>query len=229
MNKSPSLRFKDSLGEAFRLLDIHEELTGIGPGRRRNVEVLNKSAILFVCAAFEAFVETLAEEAFQHLVVDSKDSAALPKAIRQAIADVVRSDKNELKVWDLAGDGWRSVSQQYRVAVLAKYTGPFNTPKPHNIEALFRELVGLKSLPAEWKWKGMTSEKASLKLKDFVTLRGALAHGEIPAPTVNKAQALSYLKFLAAISVRSSNVVRKYCHQTTGKYPWAPVHYNSIE
>jgi hypothetical protein len=207
---------------------IHAKLTGEGPGRRRNVEVLNKSAIIFICASFEAFVETLASEAFQHLVLDAKSADDLPKPIRKAIAESLKRDKNELRAWDLAGEGWRVVGEQYRESVIKSYTGPFNTPKPHNIKELMRELVGLDDLPSHWKWKGMTSANACEKLKEFVELRGALAHGVKPAPTVTKAQVIRCIQFLALLSVRSANVLRHFCHQATGKYPWSPVQYNSV-
>lgn len=209
-------------------MGIHAKLTGTGPGRRRNVEVLNKSAILFTCAAFEAFIETLASEAFHHLVSDAADPSALPKPIRKAIAEHIRGDKNELRMWDLAGDGWRRVGQQYKDAVIAKYTGPFNSPKPHNIEALIRELTGLADIHTNWRWKGMTPENAAEKLKRFVELRGGLAHGQKPAPKVSKAQVVSFINFLAPLSVRSANVLRTYCHQQTGKYPWRSVHIGAV-
>lgn len=225
---SPSITFRDSLSEALTLMQIHATLTGDGPGRRRNVEVLSKSAILLICASFEAFVETLASEAFLHLVSDAKSAHDLPKPIRKAIAESVKKDKNELKVWDLAGDGWRVVGAEYRSSVIKSYTGPFNTPKPHNIKELMRELVGFDDMPSHWKWKGMTSNNACENLKAFVELRGALAHGAKPAPTVTKAHVTRCIHFLAPLSVRSSNVLRHFCHEATGKYPWATAHYNSV-
>ena len=39
-------RFKSNLKEMFRLVEIHGEITGDKAGRRHNVEVLNKAAIV---------------------------------------------------------------------------------------------------------------------------------------------------------------------------------------
>jgi hypothetical protein len=229
MHRSPSIKFKESLSEVGQLLAIHEQLTGTGPGRRHKVEVLNKSAILFACAAFEAFVESLATDAFSHVVDASPDHSALPKAVLRSIAETVKADRNELKVWELAGTGWRAVCDSYKKAVLSKYVGPFNTPKPHNVESLLRELVGLPDLPQCWKWNGMTAVKAEAKLKQFVALRGSLAHGEKPAPKVTKRDVTTYVSFLAPLSVRSSNHVREHCYKVTGKHPWPRVSYGTIE
>ncbi len=228
MNTSPSLVFRDNLDEVYALLQIHTQLTGSGPGRRHNVAVLNKSAILFACAAFEGFIENLATSAFEHIVNDSKDHLSLPKQILKATATLLKDDKNDIKVWDLAGDGWKTVVESFRKSIVFKYIGPFNTPKPHNIEALLRELIGMPGLPSTWHWSGMSAASAQAKLRALVELRGALAHGEKPAPTVHKQDVTSYLDFLGPLSVRSSNQVRHYCHSVTGKYPWGSTLYGTV-
>ena len=219
MDESPSLRFKENLKEVSTLMAMHAALAGPGPGRKHRVEVLNKSAILFLCAAFEAFVEDLATRSFDHIVAQSKDYSTLPKAILKYIADVIRNDKNEIKIWELAGDGWRNVAENYKLDLIRKYIGPFNTPKPHNIESLLHELTGIPISARIWQWKGMSSKTAKEKLKDFVELRGALAHGIKPAPVVLKKDVTAYIKFLAILSVRISNDVRAYCIKATKEEP----------
>lgn len=224
----PSLRFRDNLKEARELLKIHVKLTGTGPGARRGVEVLNKSAILFTCAAFEAFIEDLATDAFQHLVADAADHTNLPKVLKKAIAEALKADKNELKVWELAGSGWKTVAEQYKLDILRTYAGTFNTPKPHNIESLVRQLTGFQDIHKHWTWHGMSASRASTKLRTFVELRGALAHGERPPPKVTKVDVIDYIDFLAPLSVRCSNEVRAHCQTITGRYPWAEVHFNKV-
>jgi len=54
------LNVRTNLSQIVRLLDIHTHLTGAGPGRRREVQVLNKSAVLLLVATWEAYVEDLA-------------------------------------------------------------------------------------------------------------------------------------------------------------------------
>lgn len=228
MAESPSLIFKENLDEVNQLLAMHAALAGAGPGRKHRVEVLNKSAILFACASFEAFIEDLARRSFDHLVTKSKDQTALPKAILKAIAEELRTNKNELKVWDLAGDGWRTVAEHFKSNVISKHIGPFNTPKPHNIQCLLKELTGFPETYPVWKWQGMSEAASKKKLKDFVVLRGSLAHGNNPATPVLKKDVLSYVKFLACLSVRLSNDMCSYCEKITGEEPWDSVHYGAV-
>jgi len=228
MNTSPSLLFKENLDEVSSLMAMHVALAGPGPGRKHRVEVLNKSAILFLCAAFEAFIEDLARRAFDHLVFQSKDHTTLPKAILKSIAEEVKSDKNEIKVWDLAGDGWKKVSETYKGDLIRKYIGPFNTPKPHNIESLLHELTAFPKTFPIWQWKGMNAAASKSKLKAFVELRGALAHGSKPAQPVLKKDVIGYHNFLAALSVRLSNDMRKHCIKVTNVEPWNIVHFGAI-
>lgn len=228
MSESPSLIFKDNLEEVNQLMAMHAAFAGKGPGRKHRVEVLNKSAILFACASFEAFIEDLARRSFDHLVLKSKDQTTLPKAILKSIAEALRTDKNELKVWDLAGDGWRTVAEHHRNTIILKHIGPFNTPKPHNIESLLKELTGFPETYPVWKWQGMNVAASKKKLKDFVELRGALAHGSKPATPVLKKDVLGYINFLACISVRLSNDMRSYCEKITGTEPWDSVHYGAV-
>lgn len=228
MAESPSLLFKNNLTEVTQLMAMHTAFAGTGPGRKHRVEVLNKSAILFACASFEAFIEDLATRSFDHLVLKSNNHAALPKAILKSIAEVLRNDKNEIKVWDLAGDGWRTVAEHHKQNLIRKYIGPFNTPKPHNIESLLKELIGFPSTYPVWKWQGMTMGASKNKLKAFVELRGALAHGSKPPIPVLKKDVNGYIKFLASLSVRMSNDVRTYCNEVTGEEPWSSVHYGAV-
>ena len=52
---------------------------------RRNLEVLNKSAIVLLCAIWEAYCEDLADEALRHLLAYSRDYSALPKFSRSGL------------------------------------------------------------------------------------------------------------------------------------------------
>jgi len=227
--KSPSIIFRDSLEEVHQLLEIHTYITGKGPGRRHSVEVLNKSAILFACAFFEAFIEKLATNAFDFIVAKADNHDALPKFIKQSIAKKLKDDPNEIKVWELAGNGWHTVAANYRSALVEKYIGTFNTPKPGNIESLLKNLIGFDGVDKCFTWKKMSAKKSKEKLKQFVELKGALAHGEQPAPKVLKADVVGYLKFLAPLSVRLSNDVCLYVQKQSGHAPWEIAHFGVIE
>lgn len=53
----PIQNFIDNVSDLTELFKLHVKQTGKGPGRRRGVEVLNRSAIVLTTACWEAFVE----------------------------------------------------------------------------------------------------------------------------------------------------------------------------
>lgn len=227
--KSPTLAFRDSLEEVHELMLLHATLTGTGPGRRHKVEVLNKSAILFMCASFEAFIENLATQAFDFIVSNSPSANKLPTPIRKLIAETIKADKNELKVWDLADSGWKVVASQHKKSVIDKHIGHFNTPKHGNIESLLKSMVAFHGTEKGFTWRNMRSKNSKDKLRAFVELRGTLAHGEKPAPKVRKAEVEKYLEFLAPLSVRLSNEICLHVENQVGKQPWPLAHFKNIQ
>jgi hypothetical protein len=100
----------DAVPQVQRLIDIHKTIGGTGPGRRRNLESLNKSAIVLTCAFWEAFVEDLASESLRHLAEHAESPSMLPLDLRKSVVKAIlrnQKNKNELAPWDLAGDGGR--------------------------------------------------------------------------------------------------------------------------
>lgn len=226
----PTLRFKENLDEVEKLLGIHVSLTGNRPGRRHQaVDVLNKSAILFLCASFEAFIEDLAKSSYDHIVAHAPSPDHLPLALRKKISLELKESKHDLSVWSMAGEGWKNVANDYKTRMLKKHVDAFNTPKPAKIHELFKELMGYEELDQCFQWRGMKMDKGKAKLTKLVTIRGALAHGERPAPVVHKGHVKNYQWFLAPLSVRMSNDLRRFCKAITGKEPWAEAVYGTIE
>lgn len=56
--------FETNKADIEQLWQIHQDYAGEGRGRKRGVEVLNRSAIIFVTACWESYIEDLAVEAF---------------------------------------------------------------------------------------------------------------------------------------------------------------------
>lgn len=185
--------FEANRKDVERLLEIHGDLAGDTPGRKHGVEVLNKSGVVLTCAIWEAYCEDLAAEAVEHLVKHAADPSALPKDLQKRIAAEMKSAKNQLAMWNLAGDGWRKVLGTRLKAFQEQRNRKLNTPKAANIEALFAEAVGLPKVSGAWSWKGMSAKSARKKLDDYVTLRGAVAHRARAAGSVKKADVEGFL------------------------------------
>ena len=225
---SPIKNLARSMKDAKRLMEIHSDVGGTEQGRRYGLDVLNKSGVVFVASAWEAFVEDVATQAIDHILASSDNHNNIPLPIRKATAKGLKEDLNELKVWDLAGTGWKDVAINYRENVIKQDISTFNTPKPHNINALFKKLFGIESISDSWNWQGMSKSAAYTKLKKFVETRGAIAHrGELPQ-TITKTYVEDHRKFINRISVRTSNIVRDKIKEFVGSYPWKPATYGKF-
>ena len=225
---SPIRNLVESMKDVKRLLKIHSDVGGTDQGRRYGIEVLNKSGVIFVAAAWEAFVEDIATQAIDHILTETADYSSIPLPIKKAAAKGLEEDKNELKVWDLAGDGWKTVVINYRDKVIADEISTFNTPKPHNVDILFKKLLAIEKISSNWNWPGMATTSASAKLKKFIETRGAIAHRGNLTQSVTKAFGSGHSDFIKRLSVKTSNVVRKQVHTQVGSFPWPKARYGTF-
>ena len=181
-------------------MDIHEELTGTKRGRRYGVEVINDASVVFVVACWEAFVEDSARQAIQHYVSLAREPKDLPKVVLRSVAANLREDKNEIRIWDLAADGWETVVKDYEDEIIARHLGPFNTPKANNVKDLYRKLIGLDDVTDKWRWPRMSSTNAKMRLNKLVATRGAIAHRGDPVEKVTKDYVLKRVDFIIRLS-----------------------------
>ena len=87
--------FDKNAEDIERLLQLHAEKGGIGRGRRYELEVLNKSAIVLITSFWEAYCEDIAAEALEHLITHAKSADVLPKELRKRIAKELNTDFRE--------------------------------------------------------------------------------------------------------------------------------------
>src|SRR5438093_11025491 len=97
-----------NLRDITRLKDIHARITPKGPGRKHDVEVLHKSAIVLLVACWEAFIEDMVEATLEWMIVHAKDHKAFPAVVLDRIA----STHQGAKAWLLAGDRWKQVVRE---------------------------------------------------------------------------------------------------------------------
>lgn len=168
--------FTENADDVQRLIEIHGLIAGKGPGRKSRVEILNKSAIVFLTACWESYIEDVAIEAFEVLISKARKAKDLPKKVRCMASKPLREDKDESQVWLIADKGWRDVLRAHKEEAIKRWIGKFNTPNAGAIDELMLELLGLNSLTSHWRWKGMSSKKATAKLDSFVAMRGNIAH-----------------------------------------------------
>lgn len=199
--------------DVSRLLEIHKKFGGSGPGRRHNVEVLNRAAVVLLCAGWEAFIEDLAVEVTTHLAANVKNTSDLPLPLRKAVAGSLKGEKHELAVWKLSGDAWRSEVVEHVKSQVA----PFNTPKPVQVATLLMG-IGLPDPRLNWqKERAWTPAEGAKRLEEFVKLRGEIAHRGRASKTVTKKTCLRHIKTVLALAVRTDTDANFFCRELTGK------------
>jgi len=188
-------------------------------GGSQKIEILNKSAIVLATTCWEAFIEDLASNAMDFLLKSVDDPRVLPASVLISASNQLIKDKDERKVWDLAGDGWKAVLKAYCDITLSC----LNTPSHKNIDRLFENLIGLKKLSNNWKWQGVTNERALTRLDRLITTRGDIAHRLNHDNYITKQDVLDAMKLVMNISVISTNTVREHLLKAVGSEPWGLV------
>ena len=211
--------FNENIQSIARLLQIHEELTGNLPGRRNNVEVLNKSGIVLLVACWESFVEDLAVSSFDFLLENAHNPTAFPPKVLARAGRLLRDSKDERAIWSLAEDGWRQVLIAHKAETLEKHLGTFNTPRTAQIDGLYETLLGIPELSSNWHWQKMTQENAKQKLEELITVRGDIAHRVKTGKAVTKENLNSSAYFIQRLGAISSNVLCDFLHSQVGEAP----------
>jgi RiboL-PSP-HEPN len=214
--------------EVRRLLEIHEQVGGATPGRKHNLEVLNKSGIVLLVACWEAFIEDLASAAFDVMLAHATDHTIFPADVLTLASSDLKSSLDSREVWKLAGTGWRVVLQAHKAELFKEYVGKLNTPKPKQIDVLFSRLIGMPSVSHGWSWRGMSSSAAISKWDRLVELRGSIAHRVAAAESVHKSTVADHIEFIFRLSVQSSNRTRSFLYARTKERPWPSYHFGEV-
>lgn len=194
--------FDDNAKDIQRLLEIHTEYGGDGPGRRHRLEVLNKSAVVLITAIWEAYCEDITAEALK-------------------IAKDLKAKSHELAVWDLAGDGWKSVVSKRLGDLTAERNRWLNSPKSAAIDTLLLDGIGLSNASHAWHWKGMSVEQAKKKLDHYIELRGAIAHRGASASSCKKAHVEDFFEHVKVLVAKTGGKVNTFVKQASGKPLWS--------
>ncbi|MGC9207915.1 HEPN domain-containing protein [Acidithiobacillus sp.] len=216
----------ENVSEVDRLLDIHANVSGTAPGRRREVEVLNKSALVLLVACWESYVEDLAENCFNFMVEHSDSPYVFEDHVLAIVAKEVKK-RDTHSFWEIHGDGWKNAIISNKDEILDKYVveGSFNTPRKENIDKLYSELIGFKSISSTWYWPGQSRTKSVGKLEDMIKLRGEIAHRVRSSKKIHKLRVTNYKDFIYRLSIIMNNRCSDFIKNKTGKKPWKKYSY----
>jgi hypothetical protein len=156
--------FRVNVIDVRRLNESHGVLSAGNPGKKA-LSHITRSGIVMLCACWEDYVESVLIESSRYLANSTTDPNTLPLPVRKKISREVKEASHDLKPWEMAGDGWRSVYD----AFCCNDAGKLNTPKPENLKTLFKNYLGIKDITTMWPCN-------ENDIRDFVTLRGSIAH-----------------------------------------------------
>lgn len=221
MPSSARKAFDENLKDIEKLMELHEKEGGKLRGRRYNLEVLNKSAIVLITSYWEAYCEDIAAEALKHIVKNTKNSDALPTELKKLIAKELENNNHELAIWEVADEKWRGYLISRLENLQETRNRKLNTPRTDNIDVLFKTTIGITRISSSWKWaKKMTVARARSKLNKFVTLRGSIAHRGKSSESVTKAQVKDYVEFIKQLAAKTGGKVNTHVRSVTDKSLW---------
>ena len=212
-------KFDENKNDIGRLWKIHETVSGDGPGRKFEVDVLNRAAIVFITACWESFIEDLAKESFDFLLANAPNAQIIPSKVRDLAMRPTFEQKDSRKVWELADSGWRSVLIDHRDDVIKRWVDSLNTPRTAQVDSLFESLIDCNKVSGFWYWQNMSTEKASEKLEEYMTIRGNIAHRVDHNEAVYKNWGTDFLNHVERMAEKTEQAVFNHLTKITGIAP----------
>lgn len=177
---------------------------------QRNVQ------LVFIVTIWETYVEELLLEVVEHICTECNDPLLIPGTVTNKICAQLAECKDQRQIWRISGDHWK---QEYLRYCKEKIAG-FNTPRSGNIDTLIQDCIGLKKVSDGWRWKGMSSTRATRKINDRITERGAIIHQLNRNTNLSFKSLKSFHTHLINCCHILADQLRDHVQSITGKSPW---------
>lgn len=220
MLSKSSARFIENKRDIELLWHIYTDQPGSGKNKKQKQDVVARSAIIFISACWESYVEDIASEAFDIMLSKAKSPDIFPWRVRILASRSLKENKDERAVWKLAGNGWHQILQLHREDLISRWLGEFNTPKSKQVISLFKDLIGIPDITSNWIWQTMSSNEACEKLDKYITMRGNIAHRAKHDETVYKSSGKNFLALVALLVSKIDESVYVHLLDATGVSPW---------
>lgn len=172
--------FRKNAKQVDRLLDAY--CNALSPTRgRKHLDHFTRSALLFLCAAWEVYIEQVAIECVKIISAKISSPIDLPKEVKKNLSSAVKSDKHDLSPMQFAHN-WK---EYYSKQVLI-YIDGLNTPKKKHVLDIFQHYLGIPQ-------NTMLAQVPTLnKVDDIVKTRGDIAHNVFVEEYLRKETVDSY-------------------------------------
>ncbi|RCS66505.1 hypothetical protein CIK73_11815 [Brachybacterium alimentarium] len=148
--------------------------------------------------------------------VDHGSAASLPEPLRKKIAKEFSQQGQAERMWTLAGDGWKNVLRSRLDAFKIERDRGLNTPKPGPILELFRDHAGYPDITAHWKWPRTSVPEAKQRLKEFVELRGSIAHRVESLETMTKREVRKSIRLVKHLVEETDKAMTAHARAVSG-------------
>ena len=194
-----------------RIIKTHEGLL-TGDKGKKALGHLTRAGVLLLCAAWELYVEEVLTDAVKACRDKANSPDDLPLDVQKSIAKYIKASNHQLKALQLAGDGWKTVY----LDMVNESVAALNTPKHHNIDKLFHDLVGIPKLSDSWTL-------GTVPVDSFVTARGAVAHRGADSGYIKvKKLSETYKPQIDQTAIETDNAISTFIRNAfePKSYPW---------
>ncbi|PJZ23898.1 hypothetical protein CH352_18875 [Leptospira hartskeerlii] len=222
MNSIAFSKFQETKEEIATLWEMHVELSGTsGQGRRNDrLSILNKTALVFVSASWESYIEDVIQESFEKLLLNVKEADHLPMKLRMQCVDEITNSKDPTAIWKISDKKWITYITDNKKKVLGAWIEKFHSPKSENIKDLFSNTVGIKDITKSWFWQRMNYSNAIEKLDDYLDIRGKIVHRLKTEEKIKKWQADDFLGHVSLLVEKTDNALKIHLESLTNVSPW---------
>lgn len=211
--------FRENLKDVKRLIESHSELNHEGGGKR-GLGHITRSGVVMLCAAWEVYIEEAVMECVDYFGQYVDHPSELPKTIQKNLSRKVKNAKNELKLLELAGDGWVSTYNNYA----KKSTSNLHSPKCTKINRRFNRYLGIEDISSFWSEEGENVD-------NFVSDRGEVAHNGRRAKYIQIGTLKNHLSLIRRTTAETDNALADYMKQNNpaNRQPWYKIDLDEFE
>lgn len=206
----PSNAYKNynkNIKQVDKLLEAYETMKEPTRGRK-HLDHFTRAALIFMCSAWEVYVEEISRESVDKIVETIDSPNQLPLIVQKTLSKKVKSKMNEIEPIEFAKD-WK----EYYQKDILDFTSKLNTPKKQQVTEIFNKYLGMKDVKE--------SIPSLVEVNEIVRTRGEIAHNIFAEDYLSKNLVLEYLDTINKVVKDVEVALWNYLPSITdGKRPW---------
>lgn len=213
-------KFDENAGDIDLLIDLYQGTVQLykdeSGAAEEYYEVFFRSAIVLMVSHWEAYIEDICSEALDHLMIHVADPVKLPKEIKKQIAKEIKEAKDEIAIWQLAGEGWKEYVRDRMSNFKKMRDRSFNTPKAYKTAEFIKLTLGLDDIRKAWTFDGKDTTAVGKQLDSLVEIRGEIAHRGRITQNLDADFVAEQTKFLRKVVGKTGGFINTHMKKVTG-------------